>query len=43
MVIPFEMPVPCDKVIEKLMLVEKEVERVVEVPVSVEKIVEVIK
>lgn len=42
-VIPFEVPVPCDKIIEKLVLVEKEVEKIVEVPVEVEKIVEVIK
>ena len=42
-VIPFEVAVPCDKVVEKLVLVEKEVERIVEVPREVEKIVEVIK
>jgi sulfopyruvate decarboxylase TPP-binding subunit len=34
-VIPFEVPVPCDKIVEKLVLVEKEVEKIVQVPVTV--------
>jgi hypothetical protein len=42
-VIPFELPVPCDKIVEKLVVVEKEVEKIVKVPYEVEKIVECIK
>jgi hypothetical protein len=33
------VPVPCDKIIEKLILVEKEIEKIKEVPVEVDKLV----
>ena len=41
--IPFEVPVPCDKIVEKLVVVEKEIEKIKEVPRQTEKLVEVIK